>query len=211
MQTHIPIKNYRRYHAYDYSRGAVEFISFNLNDRRFPVFGTISPTGSMQLSRAGEILEKVILFEADRPSPIELKRHVVMPEHLHLRVYIHPNQLKPLKVLGQFISNIKRWSMKKCSEIGVQFSWQKNYHDRLCLTREIIDRVDKYIELNPIKWALMHSANPPMKVIEPLYSPLIPNHEWWAGVGNVRLVSGEMPLCAIRLSRHHSQLDSQEQ
>ena len=196
-----PITHFRRYQSYDYNRGAVEFISFHLK-KRLPTFGEITPDGKMCLSQAGKILEEVILYEGQRAtSHIDLKRYCIMPEHLHLRLYIQPNTPSPLKALGQFISNVKRWSIKKCAENGISISWQENYHDRLCLTRDVISLVDEYIDLNPMKWALMHSQEPPMKVIEPLESPLLPRHEWWSGVGNANLLNGSRPLLAIRLSR----------
>ena len=102
--------HFRRFLGYDYSRGAVEFISFHLEDRSKPVFGSITQDGKMILSRGGSILQDVILQEANRPRPIELKRYCIMPEHLHLRLFLQPGQEQPLKCLGQFISNIKRWS-----------------------------------------------------------------------------------------------------
>ncbi len=124
-----------------------------------------------------------------------------MPEHLHMRLYIHPDTATPLKLMGQFISNTKRWSTQKCRETGIGITWQKNYHDRLCLNRNIIEIVDEYMDLNPLKWLLMNSPNPPMKVFEPLCSPLLPLDEWWTGVGNVNLLDGNSPLISIRLSR----------
>lgn len=194
------ITHFRRYQNYDYSRGAVEFITFHL-EKRIPIFGYVSPDGVMHLSRAGEILEEVLHFEEKRAEYVDLMRYQIMPEHLHLRLYIHPNAPQPLKQQGQFISNIKRWSCIKCADIGIHFTWQANFHDRLCLSREIIERVDEYISLNPMKWALMHGENPPMKVFEPLYSPLLPLDEWWSGVGNLQWISGDYPLFSIRLSR----------
>ncbi len=194
------ITHFRRYHGYDYSRGAVEFVTFHL-ERRIPTFGTITQDGKMILSQAGKILEEVILHEGERDSMIDLMHYQIMPEHLHMRLYIHPNANKPLYLMGQFISNTKRWSMKKCNEIGINISWQKNYHDHLCISREIIDIVDEYMDLNPLKWSLMNTLNPPMNVIEPLYSPLLPNDEWWTGVGNANLLNGNYPLFSIRLSR----------
>ena len=194
-------KHFRRFQGYDYSRGAIEFISFHLQDRRYPVFGDITPDGIMHLSQAGTILQETILHETERPRPIELKRYCIMPEHVHLRIYLQAGHEQPLKHLGQFVSNIKRWSEKQCNEIGIKIAWQENYHDYLCLSREIIRRVDEYIDLNPQKWALMHSENPPMGVIEPIYSPLLPNYEWWSGVGNTQLLNGIYRLLAIRLSR----------
>ncbi|MBQ7179124.1 MAG: hypothetical protein IJS08_17040, partial [Victivallales bacterium] len=161
----------------------------------------ITPDGVMHLSQAGIILQEAILYEAKRPSPVELKRYCIMPEHLHLRLYLNAGQQQALRHQGQFISNLKFWSAKKCNEIGIKIAWQENYHDYLCLSREIIQRVDEYIDLNSQKWALMHSENPPMGVVEPIYSPLLPTYEWWSGVGNTQLLNGTYRLLAIRLSR----------
>ena len=65
------ITHFRRYHGYDYSRGAVEFVTFHL-ERRIPTFGTITQDGKMILSQAGKILEEVILHEGERDSMIDL-------------------------------------------------------------------------------------------------------------------------------------------
>ena len=194
------LKTFRRYHDYDYSRGAAVFLTFHLAPR-ICVFGEITPDGIMHLSEAGRLLEDTILQENARNKSVSIMRYQIMPEHLHLRIYLHPMLNAPLDEMGHFVQNIKRWSAWKISKLGMRITWQENYHDRICLNREIIDRVDEYIALNPQKWALMHTPNPPMKVIEPIVSPLLNPEEWWTGVGNVSLLSGEYPLASIRLSR----------
>ena len=82
-------------------------------------------------------------------------------------------------------------------------TWQQNYPDWICLSREIIEIVDKYIENNPLKWWLMHGNPPPLKMIEPMVSDVLPGGEWWSGVGNVSLLGGK--LAAVRLSRSNPQ------
>ena len=83
----------------------------------------------------------------------------------------------------------------------MELSWQKNYHDRICLSADIIDLVDKYIANNPLKWSLMHGDKPPLRVIEPLNSLRLEADEWWTGVGNQALLAPESKIAAVRLSR----------
>ena len=172
------IKRFRRYHGYDYSRGAAVFVSFHL-EPRLPMFGRV--TGEkMVYSPVGEIARRVILKESCRTLGAQLKEWKVMPEHIHLRIYLRLGQSEPLKKLGQFVYNVKAWIRNNAKrEMGIELRWLKNYHDWLCLSREIIEIVDKYIENNPLKWWLMHGNPLPLKVIEPLVSDVLPGGEWW--------------------------------
>ena len=174
------------------------FASFHL-EPRLPLFGRVAD-GKMVYSPVGEIAVAVIEKEACRTPDAQLKKWVVMPDHIHLRIYLRPGQREPLKKLGRFVYNVKAWIRNNAkSKLGVMLTWQKNYHDWICLSREIIEIVDKYIENNPLKWWLMHGNPPPLKMIEPMVSDVLPGGEWWSGVGNVSLLGGK--LAAVRLSR----------
>ncbi|MBR4900290.1 MAG: hypothetical protein IKZ46_05055 [Victivallales bacterium] len=203
-----PITHFRRYQGYDYSRGGSIFISFHL-EPRFVIFGQITPEGQMHLSQSGRILDETIQIEQQKHPELVIRRYTIMPEHLHYRMTFPAGLPKPLYSIGRFVQEIKRWSKAKLERIGIYINWQQNYHDYLCLSRAINERVDEYISLNPLKWALMHGPNPPMKVIEPLRSPLLSPFEWWSGVGNVGLLSGNYPLFAISLSRRLSASNAQ--
>ena len=199
MPAKPPITHYTRFHDYDYSRGAAMFLTFTLEPRR-SLLGRVD--GSVvSLSPAGDAVWTELRKEAARRPGIELRAAVVMPDHVHVRVQLLPNLAEPLKELGRFVYNVKCRSQRAARRAGVEIVWQKNYHDRICLSAEIIDLVDKYIENNPLKWSLMHGANPPLRVIEPLDSPRLPVDEWWAGVGNVALLAPESKIAAVRLSR----------
>ena len=190
---------YRRYKGYDYSRGAVFFITFGITPRR-PLFGTVtgdkvihSPLGLAAL----ETLER----ETKRNANLVLYNSVIMPDHIHLRLFVRPGTPDPITAAGAFVGNFKRWTNWRAKQLGIALSWDPNYYDRLCLSREIIELVDKYIANNPLKWSLMHGPNPPLKVIEPLDSPLLPDTEWWTGVGTSGFLDGSRKLASIQLSR----------
>ena len=167
---------------------------------RRPLLGHVE-NGLMMHSAAGAIVRDCIEHEAHRTPDVQLKRSIVMPDHVHLRLYLRPGQPDPLQSLGRFIYNVKCWSQRNIRKTGLPLDWQKNYHDRLCCSREIIDLVDKYIDNNPLKYALMHGNPPPLKVHEPLDAPRLPTDEWWTGVGNADLLAPGARLAAIRLSR----------
>ncbi|MBQ6923288.1 MAG: transposase [Kiritimatiellae bacterium] len=193
------ITHFRRFHGYDYSRGAAVFVTFGLEPRR-PLLGAVAGE-HMVLSPAGEAVFAELRREnADCPG-IDLRAAVVMPDHVHLRLQILPGLDKPLHELGRFIYNVKFRSQRAARAGGVEIAWQRNYHDRICYSREIIDLVDKYIANNPLKWTLMHGNPPPLRVHEPLDSPLLPSEEWWTGVGNEAMVQPGAKLAAVRLSR----------
>ena len=190
----------RRFKAYDYSRGAAIFITFGVVGRS-AVFGEINSSGALVHSAAGRAAIRALLAEATKKTGVRLMQYVIMPDHVHLRLYIEPGLEKPLFRLANFVRNFKRWSKWLCAKEGVAFEWEKGYHDRLCLSREIIELADKYIRNNPLKWHLMHGNPPPLKVIEPVCSARIASDEWWSAVGATELLDEMVKLCAVRLSR----------
>ena len=175
------------------------FITFGISSRRH-VFGEVNGS-KVAYSPAGLAALETFQLERMRNPDLTVHSFVIMPDHVHLRIHIRPGIAQPLKALGQFINNFKRWSKWKASKLGVPIEWQENYHDRICLSAEIIDLVDKYIANNPLKWSLMHGANPPLKVHEPIASERLPEGDWWTGVGNLALLGEDVKLLALRLSR----------
>ncbi len=189
----------RRYKDYDYSRGAVFFISFGVAGRP-PVFGRVS-SDKVIYTPAGLAACETLQREAARNPDLVLHASAIMSDHVHLRLYVRPGTQNPIDAVGAFVGNVKRWTSWRAKELGIALSWESNYYERLCLSREIIGLVDKYIKNNPLKWALMHGPNPPLKVIEPLDSPLLPDDEWWTGVGAASWLGGDRRFAAMKLSR----------
>ena len=189
----------RRFKAYDYSRGAALFITFGVSPRQ-PIFGNVSGE-KVVYSPLGRAALETLERETLRNPGLVLYSFVIMPDHVHLRLYVRPGLADPLAAVGAFVGNFKRWTTWRAKQLGVAFAWELNYYDRLCVSREIIDLVDKYIANNPLKWSLMHGPNPPLKVIEPLDSPLLLESEWWTGVGARGFLDGNRKLASIQLSR----------
>lgn len=195
------IKRYRRFHGYDYSRGASIFVTFAVKGR-LPLFGRVEGD-KVVLSSAGKAALEAILFENRRPGRrVWAASFVVMPDHIHIRLVLEPDSgEEPLRHVGQFVNNVKRWSRKHAAEIGVEVEWEPNYHDHICVSRFINEKVDDYIGYNPLKWSLMHGPDAPLKVVEPLASPRFPDDEWWSAAGNVDLLGPERRIAAVSVSR----------
>ena len=198
--------HYRRFKGYDYSRGAAIFITFCVAGRA-KIFGCVDARGSLVHSPAGQAAMAALEVESRRGNGVEVKASVIMPDHVHVRLYLRPGVDRPLAKIAQFVSNLKRWSKHNCSKVGVEVAWEKGYHDRLCLSREIMELADKYIANNPMKWHLMHGNPPPLKVVEPLTSIRLPGDAWWSAVGALGLASLERRICAVRLSRRIPEAD----
>lgn len=111
---------------------------------------------------------------------IELGEFVVMPNHIHGIIWItesgcyrlHPGTWKiddtrrdgqlPVSTITKFetLSNIvgafKTTAAtrinKLCGTIG-QAVWQKSFYDRIVRDEDELERIHKYIQNNPVKWA----------------------------------------------------------
>ena len=192
------LKNYRRYRGYDYSRGATLFITISTEPRQ-AIFGRVFDD-RIELNAFGLAAEETFRLEEQRNPALHVMAFVIMSDHVHFMIHVRAGEKEPLRQIGQFVANFKRWTKYKVEKLGaVGFGWQANYHDWICSTREGMDAVAKYIKNNPLKWSLMHGANPPLKVIEPLAHDRLPVGEWWSGVGQMALLEGK--IAAIRLSR----------
>lgn len=217
----LPILRYRRFHGWDYSKGASFFITIATEPRR-SLFGRVEQ-GAMVLSPLGKkVLESLEAIPRLNPG-IRLYGHVVMPDHVHLCCHLAPGLAEPLKVLGFAIRRFKNYTTKAAklslalstplppflsgdgrTEFGL---WQQGYHDLLCLSREAIDAVEHYIANNPLKWWLMYCDKSLMRVQEPLDSPLLDGTGiFWRGVGSTGLIDPadlgpDRRIVAMRISR----------
>ena len=104
------IHRFRRFRGYDYSRGAALFITIVTNPRR-RLFGEIVEA-KLRKTQLGEDVEKALLHEAGQTRGVRLYEHVVMPDHVHFRVYLEKGLVEPLKVLGGFVRRFKTWTTR---------------------------------------------------------------------------------------------------
>ena len=109
--------HYRRFKGYDYSRGAAIFITFAVA-RRAKVFGSVDDNGRLLYSPAGMAALSTLSIEERRRDDIIVEKSVIMPDHVHLRLYLKPGMDRPLARLAQFINNFKRWTKYSCAKLA---------------------------------------------------------------------------------------------
>lgn len=213
------IVRYRRFHNWDYTKGASLFVTIATLPRR-PLFGKIV-NGQMTYSELGNmVLESLERITALNPG-IVVYAHVVMPDHVHFNIRITPGLNEPLKALGKAIGRFKVFTTKQAKLLGLagpspaiaairygdaqaepgQLLWQQGYHDWLCPTREKIEATARYIAYNPLKWELMYGIDKRLYINEPLSSPRLDAADYWKGVGNLALLDHETPMVSLRVSR----------
>ena len=99
--------HFRRYHGYDYSRGACLFLSFNVEPKE-DILGRVEAPGTLVHNEWGRLVEAKVAEIAARHAPLRVMKHVIMPNHAHLLVRIPPRMENPLVALGAFVSAFKQ-------------------------------------------------------------------------------------------------------
>ena len=119
------------------------------------------------LTRIGSIVNEAIQYLSDHNDKTGIDQYVIMPNHVHLIVFIdtsednrgevHGTSRIPIlgtlpsptnMVIPKLVSSLKRYTNKQCgSEI-----WQRSYYDHIIRNDEDYLQIWKYIEDNPLKW-----------------------------------------------------------
>ena len=185
----MKIAHYHRFAAYDYSRGASLFVSLSTEPRR-RLFGEVVAPGEMILSPFGQEVFAAIEFTFAKAPGFTLYGHAVLPDHCHFRFYLAPGVENAAaaalinSVVGRFKSYTTHLYQRKYGGHGVL--WQEGFHDWLCMSREMIDSVERYIAYNALKWWLRNGGGRSLMALhEPLKSPRIGQSEFWRGLGAV--------------------------
>ena len=100
--------HYRRFHDYDYSRGASLFITISTEPRR-PCFGAVVNAQLVHSPLGKAVCEALENFPIIHPG-FTLHGYVVMPDHVHFNLRIEPGMAEPLKRLGLAIRGFKRYT-----------------------------------------------------------------------------------------------------
>ncbi len=167
-----------RLKEYDYSKPGYYYVTVCTFNKR-NLFGMIE-NDKMKSNRSGQFTEKCLKEIPSHFSNSELDYYVIMPNHIHFVVVIKgqnvgAENLQPhsCSSLNEFQNIIPRslGSIVKGFKIGVtkwfrrntniHNVWQRNYYERIIRNDKELYEIRKYIEQNPLKWALdeYHNKN----------------------------------------------------
>ena len=159
----------------DYSNPGAYFITICTENRRC-ILSHIVGTGvldgptSVELLPHGKIAEKYINQLNDFYDDILIERYVIMPNHIHILLFIRPNESDidenivnlqdgpsrtPVptiqnSIVSRFVSTFKRFTNK---EYGMNI-WQYRSYDHIIRNQKDYEEHVNYIYYNPVRWHL---------------------------------------------------------
>ena len=151
----LPKRKPNRLTEYDYSQPNAYFITICTKNKSKlfweSVGASIARPENLYLSTNGRIVEEAILNIPKHYPMISVDNYVVMPNHIHLLLQIHPDDcgramLAP--TISVVVQQMKGYVTKK---IGTSI-WQKLFHDHVVRGEQDYLKIWNYIEGNPSKW-----------------------------------------------------------
>ncbi len=164
-----------RLQGYDYSQAGAYFVTIVAWQREM-LFGEIvnnetPQEGDVVLNDFGKIIQEEWEQTAVVRPNVELGEYVVMPNHFHgILVFTDDDaytvgatrRVAPAKTtlksgsLGAVMGQFKSIATKRINRLrGVEGVpvWQRNYYEHIIRNEPEMDRISRYIESNPMRWA----------------------------------------------------------
>jgi REP element-mobilizing transposase RayT len=131
---------------------------------RSPVFSSIDFDG-VRLSAIGKFIEDRWAALPSFFEQVTLLNHVVMPNHFHGLLTIHPRMqaamgadpasrpASALKMIRAFKAAVTRLA-RETGNISNEPLWQRDYWDHVVRDEQALSRIMEYIANNPLSWHL---------------------------------------------------------
>ncbi|HKD27284.1 MAG TPA: transposase [Xanthobacteraceae bacterium] len=150
--------------GYDYTCAGAYFVTICAQDQAC-LFGNVVD-GCMCLDDAGHMLGMLWNDIPARFADVEIDTFVVMPNHVH-GIVVLPDAAngvtrRAAPALGEVVAAFKSATTVQYIH-GVKTRawpafrrrlWQRNYYEHLVRDEKALDRIRRYIDENPARWAL---------------------------------------------------------
>ena len=144
----LPKRKKNRLSCFDYRNPGYYFITICTQNKE-KLFWVSPDMESPKLTSIGLIAEKCICKIPEIYPIIHLDKYVIMPNHVHLILYLEGNEECPD---GPSISNIVGQMKRAVSKIAKREVWQRSFHDHIIRNEKDYQMIWQYIEDNPRKW-----------------------------------------------------------
>ena len=139
----LPSRKQNRLSGYNYAENGAYFITICTKVKE-KLMGSVSEgttflSASVQLSPLGRLAEKYLLKIA------QLDHYVIMPNHVHLILLLEQSSVSVPQI-------IRSWKTLVSKEAGFS-PWQRSYYDHIIRNQRDYDRIRRYMEENPARWA----------------------------------------------------------
>ena len=138
-----PSRKSPRLKNYDYTASNVYFVTICTHEKRC-IFGDPS-----QLNSYGQIVYQGIRNIPIHYPDVKIEHFVVMPNHVHMLLYLKGKQISLSQVIGTWKAYVTRQIHKKDPELII---WQSSFHDHIVRDEKGYQNIWQYIEGNPMNW-----------------------------------------------------------
>lgn len=153
----LPKRKQNRLKNYDYSSPGCYFVTICTKDKKRLLWKIDCPLpvgaacGRPPLSKIGQSIEAQIEILARTYSMVTVDQYVVMPNHIHLMVRIHPPENRRSQAAPTLPRIVNQFKGAVTKSVG-RTIWQKGYHDHVIRNDADYLRIWHYIDTNPAKW-----------------------------------------------------------
>lgn len=158
----LPQRKPTRLKGYNYGSVGAYFITICTQDRQC-VLSSIVGEGLappvVRLTHYGEIIETQLCLLKSRFPSISVEKYVIMPNHIHLILRLSGDTgnlspaggASPSPTVPTVIGVLKSMVARSCKCKTRLF--QRSFHDHIIRDDADYQRIWKYIDINPAKWA----------------------------------------------------------
>lgn len=144
-----------RLKEYDYSKQGGYFITICLQNKQ-KLLGEILDQ-KMNLNGAGKMAQEEIVNLPERFPEIEIGEFIVMPNHIHLVIFIVD---KTTETIGTITGILKSIITHKYTQGVKNNNWprfnktlfQRNFYEHVIRNEKDLETINEYIFNNPAKW-----------------------------------------------------------
>ena len=161
----MPQRRPNRLPDYDYGQNGAYFITI-CTQNRSRILSSIVEDGSLVPTPIGTIAQQWILRFPEKYPEVTVDQYVIMPDHVHLLLHIDSLENgtgNPSPTIGTIIGWYKYQVTKQVNLLtgsSGERLFQRSYYDHVIRNQQDYNEVWEYIENNPRKWVLLHSATP---------------------------------------------------
>ena len=151
----LPQRKPNRLPSFDYSSPGGYFITLCTDKHRNlfwdNVGASIARPQDVCLSALGQIVDAAIRNVSLHYPSISLEHYVIMPNHVHMLLLIHPDDCGRPMVAPTISTVVQQFKGIVSKQTGYPV-WQKSFHDHVIRGEKDYLEIWNYIETNPTKW-----------------------------------------------------------
>ena len=147
----FPVRKKVRLPNYDYTQCSVYFLTICAAGRQPIFWSECVYNGEIPLSYIGKSALQGILQIPERYEAVQIVKHCIMPDHIHLLLSIDADSSgRPM--VAPTVSRVVQQFKGVVSKAVGRSIWQRSFYDHVIRNRADFEACWQYIENNPLKY-----------------------------------------------------------